>query len=77
MHDEDIFSGVTYQIWRLSDLKLLKTANFDVGPDHYAHISPEEPRVGPDGSVFVQTLGCSVPSDLSRDGLTGDVVLSE
>ena len=60
MHDEDIFSGVTYQIWRLSDLKLLKTANFDVGPDHYAHISPEEPRVGPDGSVFVQTLGCGI-----------------
>jgi 56kDa selenium binding protein (SBP56) len=60
MHDADIFSGVTYQIWRLSDLKLLKTANFDVGPDHYAHISPEEPRQGPDGSVFVQTLGCGL-----------------
>ncbi|HTL22020.1 MAG TPA: hypothetical protein VL220_14985 [Steroidobacteraceae bacterium] len=60
MHDDDIFSGVTYQIWRLSDLKLLKTASFDVGPDHYAHISPEEPRLGPDGSVFVQTLGCGL-----------------
>jgi hypothetical protein len=60
MHDNDIFSGVTYQVWRLSDLKLLKTANFDVGPDHYAHISPEEPRLGPDGSVFVQTLGCGL-----------------
>ena len=60
MHDADIFSGVTYQVWRLSDLKLLKTANFDVGPDHYAHVSPEEPRVGPDGSVFVQTLGCGL-----------------
>ncbi len=60
MHDEDIFSGVTYQIWRLSDLKLLRTVNFDVGPDHYAHISPEEPRQGPDGSVFVQTLGCGL-----------------
>jgi hypothetical protein len=60
MHDADIFSGVTYQVWRLSDLKLLKTANLDVGPDHYAHISPEEPRLGPDGSVFVQTLGCGL-----------------
>jgi hypothetical protein len=60
MHDDDIFSGVSYQVWRLSDLKLLKTANFDVGPDHYAHISPEEPRQGPDGSVFVQTLGCGL-----------------
>jgi hypothetical protein len=60
MHTDDIFSGVTYQVWRLSDLKLLKTADFDVGPNHYAHISPEEPRLGPDGSVFVQTLGCGL-----------------
>ena len=60
MHDPDLFSGVTYQVWRLSDLKLLKTANFEVGPEHYAHISPEEPRQGPDGSVFVQTLGCGL-----------------
>lgn len=60
MHDDDIFSGVTYQVWRLSDLKLLKTAYFDVGANHYAHISPEEPRLGPDGSVFVQTLGCGI-----------------
>ena len=60
MHQDDIFSGVTYQVWRLSDLKLLKTAYFDVGPNHYSQISPEEPRLGPDGSVFVQTLGCGL-----------------
>jgi hypothetical protein len=60
MHNDDVFSGVSYQIWRLSDLKLLKTANFDVGEDRYAHVSPEEPRLGPDGSVFVQTLGCGL-----------------
>jgi hypothetical protein len=60
MHDDDLFSGVTYQVWRLSDLKLLKTAYFDVGENRYAHVSPEEPRLGPDGSVFVQTLGCGI-----------------
>jgi len=60
MHDDDIFSGVTYQVWRLSDLTLLKTEYFDVGENRYAQISPEEPRVGPDGSVFVQTLGCGL-----------------
>ncbi|MGB2625518.1 MAG: hypothetical protein WAK20_01910 [Candidatus Acidiferrum sp.] len=60
MHDEDIFAGVTYQVWRLSDLKLLKTAYFDVGENRYAQISPEEPRLGPDGSIFVQTLGCGL-----------------
>jgi len=55
-----MFSGVTYQVWRLSDLKLLETAYFDVGENRYAHVSPEEPRLGPDGSIFVQTLGCGV-----------------
>ena len=60
MHQDDIFRGVTYQLWRLSDLKLLKTEYFDVGENRYAHISPEEPRLGPDGSIFVQTLGCGI-----------------
>jgi 56kDa selenium binding protein (SBP56) len=60
MHLYDIFAGVTYQVWRLSDLKLLKTAYFDVGENRYAQISPEEPRVGPDGSIFVQALGCGL-----------------
>lgn len=60
MQDEDLFRGLTYQVWRLSDLKLLTTRYFDEGPDHYGHISPEEPRLGPDGSIFVQTLACGV-----------------
>jgi len=60
MHLVDIFRGVTYQVWRLSDLKLLKTEYFDVGENRYAQISPEEPRLGPDGSVLVQTLGCGL-----------------
>jgi hypothetical protein len=60
MHDDDLLSGVTYQVWRLSDLALLKTAFFDPGETFYGNISPEEPRRGPDGSVFVQTLSCGV-----------------
>lgn len=60
MHNEGMFRGVTYQVWRLSDLKLLKTEYFDVGENHYAQISPEEPRRAPDGSVLVQTLGCGL-----------------
>jgi len=31
MNDEDVFRGLTYQVWRLSDLKLLKTMYFDGG----------------------------------------------
>src|ERR1700733_835057 len=60
MHIEEIFSGVTYQVWRLSDLKLLKTAYLDVGENRYSQISPEEARRAPDGSVLVQTLGCGL-----------------
>jgi hypothetical protein len=60
MDDEDVFRGLTYQVWRLSDLKLLKTMYFDEGDNHYGAISPEEPRLGPDGSIYVQTLACGV-----------------
>jgi hypothetical protein len=60
MDPMEVFGGLTYQIWRLSDLKLLKTAYFDEGPAHIGHTSPEEPRRGPDGSVFVQTIACGV-----------------
>ncbi len=60
MHLQDIFRGVTYQVWRLSDLKLLKTSYFDVGENRYSQISPQEPRLGPDGTVYVQTLGCGI-----------------
>ncbi len=69
MHEEDVFSGVTYQVYRLSDLKLLRTEYFDVGANRYSQISPEEPRLGPDGSIFVQTLGCGIEriTDVNTD----------
>ncbi|MEO7637575.1 MAG: hypothetical protein ABIS16_08035 [Sphingomicrobium sp.] len=60
MHDDDLLSGNTYQLWRLSDLKLIKTDYFDPGEKRYGHISPEEARVGPDGAVYVQTLACGI-----------------
>lgn len=53
-------AGTTVQLWRLSDLTLLKTAYLDPGKDLYAHINPEEARVGPDGAVYVQTLSCGL-----------------
>ena len=59
MHDEDI-AGTTVQLWRLSDLKLLRTAYLDTGAELFAHINPEEARVGPDGAVYVQTLSCGL-----------------
>ncbi len=60
MHLDSLLHGVTYQVWRLSDLKLLKTAYVDVAEDRYSHVGPQEARIGPDGSVFVQSLACGL-----------------
>lgn len=53
-------NGYSYQVFRLSDLKLLSTNAFDSPAGRYGEINPEEARRGPDGSVFVQTLGCGI-----------------
>lgn len=53
-------NGYTYQVFRLSDLKLLSTEAFDAPPGRYGELNPEEARLGPDGSVYVQTLGCGI-----------------
>lgn len=55
MHLESILHGATYQVWRLSDLKLLKTEYVDAAPNHYSHVGPQEPRLGPDGAVYIQS----------------------
>ncbi len=60
MEEMDSYRGQTFQVWRLSDLKLLKTVFLDAGEYRYAQSDPEEPRVGPDGSVFVQTYACGI-----------------
>src|SRR3569833_968011 len=62
-------NGHTYQIFRLSDLKLLSTNLLDAGPGHYGELNPEEARRGPDGAVYVQTLGCGIErlTDIAAD----------
>lgn len=55
-----LLSSNTYQLFRLSDLKLLGTWRLDPGPRLNGHISPEEPRIGPDGAAYVHTLSCGV-----------------
>jgi hypothetical protein len=61
--------GHTYQLWRLSSLKLLRTEYFDTGGDQEGDLNPEEPRRGPDGSIFVQTLNCGIEriTDVASD----------
>src|SRR5690242_117176 len=60
MHLDSILHGATYQVWRLSDLKLLKTVYVYVGANRYSHIGPQEPRLGPDGAVYIETLACGL-----------------
>jgi len=78
MDFEDLFRGLTYQVWRLSDLKLLKTMYFDQGDNRYGEISPEEPRLAPDGSIFVQTLACGLEriTGISTDQAKSQLVYS-
>ena len=60
MGDDFLLTSNTYQLFRLSDLKLLGTYRLDPGPRLNGHISPEEPRIGPDGAAYVHTLSCGV-----------------
>jgi len=62
-------NGHTYQIFRLSDLKRLSTNDFDAPPGRYGEINPEEARRGPDGAVYVQTVGCGIErvTDIASD----------
>lgn len=74
MGDDYLLTSNSYQIFRLSDLKLIGTYRFDPGPRLNGHISPEEARIGPDGAAYVQTLSCGIqrvtgmetPSPLAR-----------
>ena len=60
MGDDYLLSSNTYQVFRLSDLKLLGTHRLDPGPTRNGNVSPEEARVAADGSVYVQTLSCGI-----------------
>lgn len=60
MGDDYLLTSNTYQIFRLSDLKLLGTHRLDPGKSLSGHVSPEEPRVAADGSVYIQTLSCGI-----------------
>ncbi len=60
MQDHHLLQSVTYQMFRLSDLKLLGTYQYDPGPSLSGHLDPEEVRMGPDGAAYIQTLSCGL-----------------
>lgn len=68
MGDDFLLTSNTYQLFRLSNLKLLGTHRLDPGPRLNGHISPEEPRIGPDGAAYVHTLSCGVQRVTGMEG---------
>lgn len=68
MGNDFLLTSNTYQLFRLSDLKLLGTHRLDPGPKLYGHISPEEARIGPEGAVYIQTLSCGIQRVTGLDG---------
>lgn len=60
MGDDYLLTSNSYQLFRLSDLKLLGTYRLDPGARLSGHISPEEPRIGRDGAAYIQTLSCGM-----------------
>ena len=68
MGDDFLLTSNTYQIFRLSDLRLLGTYRLDPGPRLNGHVSPEEPRIGPDGAAYIQTLSCGIQRVTGMEG---------
>jgi hypothetical protein len=60
MQDFHLLQSVTYQMFRLSDLKLIGTYQLDPGPSLSGHLDPEEVRMGPDGAAYILTLSCGL-----------------
>jgi hypothetical protein len=59
MHSKGV--AETVQIWRLSDLKLLRTLPLPSGPRGKEHQDSAEPRLLPDGrTVLVNTFNCGL-----------------
>jgi hypothetical protein len=48
------------QIWSLKDLRLLATIPLPPSPNGKAQLNPAEPRVLPDGTLYVNTFNCGL-----------------
>ena len=50
-----VAQGTSFQVWRLSDLKLLQTVRLPEGPLGYEHRDPAEVRLLPDSATAIMT----------------------
>lgn len=53
-------TGTSFQVWRLSDLTLLKTVKLPAGPRGEEQKDPAEVRVMDDGTVILTTFRCGM-----------------
>ncbi len=58
------------QVWRLSDLRLLATVPLPTPVKGKSNLNPAEPRLLPDGSVYVNTFNCGLFRLSGLDGAT-------
>ncbi|MEK6325183.1 MAG: selenium-binding protein SBP56-related protein [Acidobacteriota bacterium] len=56
------------QIWSLRNLRLLATIPLPAPPQGKSHLNPAEPRVLPDGSVYINTFNCGLYRVLGVEG---------
>jgi hypothetical protein len=69
MHQED-GDGRTVQVWRLSDLKLLRTLALQPGPGGSEHLNPGELKLLADGrTILIHTFSCGL---YQLDGIETD-----
>ena len=60
-HESHTLTDTNYvQIWRSKDLKLLATIPLDPPRGERSNLNPAEPRLLPDGSVYVNTFNCGL-----------------
>jgi hypothetical protein len=57
---EAVAQGSSFQVWRLSDLKLLATVPLPRGPRGYEHKDPAEIRLLADGTAIMTTFSCAM-----------------
>jgi hypothetical protein len=60
-HESHTLANTNYfQVWRLSDLKLLATVPIPAPPGSKSNLNPAEPRLLPDGTVYLNTFNCGL-----------------
>ena len=68
-HEHTLTDTTHIQIWSLKDLRLLATIPLPAPPNSRANLNPAEPRLLPDGTLYVNTFNCGLYRVLGLQGL--------